>query len=129
MWIDALIRRAEAGGAFACLIRRGDRDAGSVLVSVRAGDDIHLYQPERNLNGDRVWRAERLDAESLQDRIAQRTDFDPDLNVIEVEDRDGRHFIDEPVIAPEARSQQSREPDQAGPVDAAAAARALFRDR
>lgn len=100
---------------------RGDRDAGSVLVSVRARDALTLYTPERDMTGERVWRAETIDEATMMTRIASRQDFDPDLMVVEIEDPDGRHFIDETVM-----SAQSTPADGAGPL---AAAKALFRDR
>lgn len=121
IWIDALIRRAQANGAFACVVQRGDRDAGSVLVVVRARDGLCLYAPERDMAGERVWRPEKLGEAALFRIIAARQDFDPDLNVVEIEDRDGRHFMDEPVL-----DDPARQDDAAGP---SAAARALFRDR
>lgn len=120
IWVDALIRRAQAGGAFACVATRGDVDAGSVLVVVRGGDGLCLYAPERDMDGARVWRAEVLGEADCAARIAQRLDFDPDLTVVEIDDRAARHFIEEPVLG---------EAPPAGGADAAAAARALFRDR
>ena len=124
IWIDALIRRAQVAGAFACVVGRGgqsgDRDAGTVLVSVRARDALTLYVPERDMSGEGVWRGEMLDEETLAARIKSRLDFDPDLVLVEIEDAQGRHFIEEPVLSEEA---------QADEVAAAAAAQALFRGR
>ena len=128
IWVDALIRRAQAGGAFACVVVRGDRDAGSVMVTVRGRDGLTLYTPERNFEGERVWRAEGLEEDALAKRIEQRLDFDPDLMVVEIDDAAGRHFIEEPV-EPMPGLKASPAKPQAGSEDAAAAARALFRDR
>ncbi len=121
VWIDALIRRAQVGGAFALVSRSGDRDAGTVLVVVRGRDALTLYAPERDMEGARVWRATSLAEAELADAVDRRADFDPDLNVVESDDPQGRHFMEEPVL-----SQPSARADGA---DAAAAARALFRDR
>ena len=120
IWVDALIRRAQAAGAFACVIQRGDRDAGSVLVTVRGREGLTLYTPERDMQGERVWRSESLEETALAARIESRLSFDPDLMVVEIDDAEGRHFITEPVLDPSPR---------AGAADAAAAARAVFRDR
>lgn len=120
IWIDALIRRAQVGGAFACLVQSGDRDAGTVLVVVRARDGLTLLSPERDMDGARIWRGDVLNDEAeLMARIASRLDFDADISVVEIDDRQGRHFIDEPVIGevPEAEGA------------AVAAAKALFRDQ
>lgn len=105
---------------------RGDRDAGSVLVTVRAGDGLCLYTPERDMQGDRVWREDRLDEADLYARIASRRDFDPDLIVVEIEDRDGRHFIEETVVRAEQGPGSEAQADAAEHV---AAAQALFRGR
>lgn len=121
IWVDALIRRAEVGGAFACVMTRGDRDAGSVLVVVSSRDVVRLYTPERDMEGRRVWREQDMDAETLAKTIGSRLDFDPDLTVVEVEDRDGRHFIEETVLG-EGRTLVSE-----AQVAAEAAAKALFR--
>lgn len=120
LWIDALIRRAQVAGAFACVVGRGDREVGTVLITVRARDGLSLYTPERDMSGDRVWRGEDLDEEALAARIKSRLDFDPDIILVEIEDAQGRHFIEEPVL------NQSAQADEGA---AAAAARALFRDR
>jgi len=54
--MSALIRRAEIGGAFAAIVKRGDADAGACLVKVRQLDGTAtLYRPIRNMLGDRVW--------------------------------------------------------------------------
>lgn len=102
-WASALIRRAQIGGAFAAVARKGDADAGAVLVKVATLDrKARLYAPARNGEGERIWLD--LSAGALGDdeaevdaAIRKRTEQDPDLWVIEVEDRQGRHFLLEPV--------------------------------
>lgn len=141
IWVDALIRRAQVGGAFACVLTRGDRDAGSVLVVVSASDGLCLYTPERDMDGARHWRAQAMDAQALAKTIAARLNFDPDLTVVEVEDRAGRHFIEEAVVeevtskdasvaGPATESKPLAAPElSSAKADAVAAAKALFRDR
>ena len=41
IWVGALIRRAELGGAFAMVARKGDARAGAVLVN-ESGEQMHL---------------------------------------------------------------------------------------
>lgn len=135
IWVDALIRRAEVGGAFACVTERGDRDAGSVLVVVRGRESLTLYAPERDMDGARVWRAQTVDEPALAQAIKSRLDFDSDLNIVEVDDRDGRHFIEETVLvdAPSTKLMQEDSSQLSSgseaQVDALAAAKALFRGR
>lgn len=100
--VQALIRRAESAGAYAMVVRAGDADAGTILVQVRDLDGgAVLYGQTRDLDFNRVWEVllphgtpERETAE-LADR---RRRTDPDLWIVEVEDRKGRHFLDGKVI-------------------------------
>lgn len=102
-WASALIRRAQIGGAFAGVVRKGDTDAGAVMVKVATLDGkARLYAPARNGEGERIWLD--LSAGPLGDveadvdaHIRKRAHTDPDLWVIEVEDKKGRHFLTEPV--------------------------------
>lgn len=102
-WASALIRRAQIGGAFAAVARKGDADAGAVLVKVATLDrKARLYAPARNGEGERIWLdlsagALGNDEAEVDAAIRKRTEQDPDLWVIEVEDRQGRHFLLEPV--------------------------------
>lgn len=102
-WASALIRRAQIGGAFAGVVRKGDTDAGAVLVKVATLDGrARLYAPARNGEGERIWLDLSTgllgdDERAVDEHVRGRTAKDPDLWVIEIEDRQGRHFLDEPV--------------------------------
>lgn len=104
-WASALIRRAEIAGAFAGITRKGDQDAGAVLVKVALMDGrARLYAPARDREGERIWldlSAGPLgEAEADVDAyIRKRAETDPDLWVIEIEDKKGRHFLEERVDA------------------------------
>jgi hypothetical protein len=103
VWASALIRRATIAGAFAAVGRKGDKDAGAVLVKVATLDGrARLYAPARNGEGERIWLD--LSAGTLGENepdvdayVQKRARTDPDLWVIEVEDKKGRHFLQEPV--------------------------------
>jgi hypothetical protein len=102
-WASALIRRAMIAGAFAGVTRKGDVDAGAVLVKVATLDGkARLYGPARNGEGERIWldlsSGSLGDAEGdVDDYLRKRAQGDPDLWVIEIEDKYGRHFLQEPV--------------------------------
>ena len=107
LWVQALIRRAGLEGAFAVVARRGDTRAGAVLVKVvdrRAGEARLFAEALRGTDAERVWRQPHPGApEAELDRYAERQlRYDPDLWIVEIEDRDGRHFLTEPVEAPGA---------------------------
>lgn len=102
IWVKALIRRCEVGGASAMVVRRGDATSGIVLVKVNSLDrTAKVYTPARAGDGSLIWLAGTGPApvaESDADAYIERQrKFDPDLWVVEIEDREGRHFLQEPV--------------------------------
>jgi hypothetical protein len=105
MWVAAYLRRVGVEGAFAMLRRRGAAEAGAIFVKVdRLDGRAALYGPApqselADREGiDRLWM--RLhkevwsDPASIEEKIAREMKFDPDLWLIEVEDRKGRCFLD-----------------------------------
>ena len=100
-WVSALIRRAEQGGAFPAVIRKGDPRAGAVLVKVldRRAGRFALYAQALRGEGEWVWmRPIGAEDEAAQDAYAERAvRFDPDLWIVEIDDPKGRHFLTEPV--------------------------------
>jgi hypothetical protein len=99
LWVSALLRRASSAGAFATIVHRGDEDRGDVLVKVtRARGEAVLYAQAFNPGGPTEF--EKLQAEDeagVDALIAKRLKADRDLWVIEIEDREGRHFLTEKV--------------------------------
>lgn len=101
VWVGALIRRVEIGGGFAAITRKGDPRAGAVLVkAVNRGDNsVRLYAEAVAAGGERLWMqpiasTEEREIDAYVERSAGR---DPDLWVVEIEDRQGRHFLTEAV--------------------------------
>ena len=103
VWVAALIRRAELGGASAAVVRRGDARAGAVLV--KTWDSLErrarLYTESVGPDGERLWIEPHPGApESELDAYAERqARYDPDLWLVEIEDRQGRNFLTESVQA------------------------------
>ncbi len=99
IWAYALLRRAEVGGAYAMLARKGDGDAGAVLVKICTLDGkAVLYRPIRDMSGERVWLPKGpLGDREIDELIGGRVKNDPDLWVVEIEDKKGRHFLTETV--------------------------------
>ena len=101
VWTGALIRRAELGGAFAMVVRKGDARAGTVLVKVidRRDRSARLYAEAFRGDGERVWMEPvRADTEAELDAYVERqVRIDPDLWLVEIDDAEGRHFLTEPV--------------------------------
>ncbi|MDB5494438.1 MAG: hypothetical protein JWP86_1775 [Phenylobacterium sp.] len=101
IWVTALIRRAELGGAFGVVARKGDPRAGAVLVKAlnRTAGTARLYAEATRLDGERIWMQPALsDQEPDLDRYIERAiRIDPDVWVVEIDDKQGRHFLTEPV--------------------------------
>ncbi|MEQ8949960.1 DUF1491 family protein, partial [Parvibaculum sp.] len=52
IWVKALIRRCEAAGVTAMVVRRGDATSGTVLVKVNTLDgEARVYSPARDGDG------------------------------------------------------------------------------
>jgi len=99
LWISALLRRAGLAGAFGVIVHRGDEERGDVLLKVTSGrGKAQLYAPAFNPGGPSQFeRLEADDEAGVDALIEKRLKADRDLWVIEIEDREGRHFLVEPV--------------------------------
>lgn len=101
VWVSALIRRAELAGASAVVVRKGDARAGAVLIKAYNTRDrtARLYSETIGLDGDRLWIQPHPDVPEfeLDAYAARQADFDPDIWLVEIEDREGRHFLVENV--------------------------------
>ena len=101
-WVGAYRRRLEALGIPCTVARRGDATAGAVLVKLATLDGkAVIYQRSFDLaTGERAWIVLHEGAERDCDAtLARQAGFDPDLWVLEVEDRRGRHLLDEEGLA------------------------------
>lgn len=96
-WVGAYLRRLDLYNIPAFVVARGDDTAGAVLVKLNKLDGrAAAYQRSFNIEGDRIWVTLAEGPEPNVDAVLNRQrDFDPDLWVIEVEDRQGRHLLDE----------------------------------
>ena len=100
LWVGALIRRAQIEGANATVVRKGDARAGTVIVKAYNTSDrtARAFSEAFGQDGDRLWIQPVSGTESDVDSYIQRQlGYDPDIWVVEVEDRQGRHFITEQV--------------------------------
>ncbi|HZH53239.1 MAG TPA: DUF1491 family protein [Microvirga sp.] len=100
-WVSAYLRRCGVEGVEAALRRRGAAEAGAIFVKVdRLDGTANLYGPAPQLFLDEA--GERLFSPVLQgvtpleveERVQRELRFDPDLWLVEVDDREGRHFLD-----------------------------------
>ncbi len=106
IWVSAYIRQVAQAGAFAVVVRSGEATAGAIYIKIALLDGTaRLYSPalilSENFAMERAWQLEFGDA-PLEERevdafLKSQISFDADLWVIEVEDREGRHFLADQV--------------------------------
>lgn len=110
VWVSAYLRRCHVEGVFAAVRRRGAEEAGAIFIKVNRLDDtadVYGPAPQAAFGGDgdapldrafspamKTMPAPEADAEAY---LARQIRFDPDLWIIETEDRAGRHFLDRVV--------------------------------
>ena len=102
IFVRALIRRVQVEGASAFVVRSGAEEAGAVILKVaKLNGAVLVLNQVRDAKGALVW-AQALGGWSDEARAAAWCDkqvkFDPDLWIVEIEDREGRAFVDEPIV-------------------------------
>lgn len=111
VWTKAYLRTCAGAGVPAVVVRHGDDDAGAIFIKVNrldgtarlfgpapAGFDTGQYERQWVAHLDGPGRSEtEIDA-----YLARQLEFDRDIWILELEDREGRHFLD-PWLAPPER--------------------------
>ena len=103
LWVAAYLRRCQIEGCSAVVRRRGAEEAGAIFVRIcRLDGTSELFgpAPQSALEpgaDDRIFSAclasqPALDPE-IENYLLRETKFDPDLWILEVEDRAGRNFL------------------------------------
>ena len=103
LWIEALVRRAQLAGASAFIVQHGDDARGDVLIKVaRLDGTAAAYTPSMNLEDERIFlnlstQGIGPDEAGVDDYVRRAKGRDRDLWIVEIEDREGRTFLTEPV--------------------------------
>ncbi|MBU2981733.1 DUF1491 family protein [Lentibacter algarum] len=101
-WVSAYIARLRLQDIPAFVVQHGDDTAGVVFVKLNTLDgQAQVFQRSFDLMSDtRHWAVLAEGAErEVDEALARQKRSDPDLWIIEVEDRDGRHLLDEPGLS------------------------------
>jgi len=97
-WVQAYLTRLRIRDIQGFVVAHGDDDAGAVLVKLNTlnGQAVALQRGFDVMSGARQW-VELIagDEADVDAAITRQCGFDADLWVIEVEDRQGRHLLDE----------------------------------
>jgi hypothetical protein len=105
LWVAAYLRRCQVEGVSAVVRRRGAEEAGVIFVRIdRLDGTSDLFGPAPQSAFDAAPQAGRAFSTSLPEHpasdanvesyLAREVKFDPDIWIVEVEDRNGRNFLD-----------------------------------
>ncbi len=101
IWVSAYLTRLRLQDIPAFVVAKGDLTAGTVIVKLNSldGQARAFHRAFDLMSGERTWAVLADGAEADVDAsLARQRSFDPDLWVIEVEDRAGRHLLDQPGL-------------------------------
>ena len=102
IWVAAYLRRCQTEGVFGAVRRRGAEEAGAVFVKLALLDgNAMLYAPAPQTAYDDSRPVERVFSPAspqpeavVEERLTKEIRFDPDVWIVETEDKAGRHFLD-----------------------------------
>jgi hypothetical protein len=103
IWVSAYLRRCAVEGASAVLRKRGAAAAGAIFVQIDCLDGrVALFGPAPQSlmddGGERRWTRvhahDWIDPLTALERLKREMKFDPDLWIVDVEDQQGRNFLD-----------------------------------
>lgn len=100
-WVQAYLQRLNLENIPAFVTQKGDLTAGSVLVKLNTLDgNAQVFQRSFDLQtGQQAWVSLISGSETEVDAsVNKQKSFDPDLWVIEVEDKQGRSLLDQPGL-------------------------------
>lgn len=89
LWVRMVLRLGDRDGRPGVVVRRGDVDAGGILVVLRGRGGVSVLSQVRAGGGDAAWMratgAEPVDEPTADAYVARQLKFDPDLWVLEFE--------------------------------------------
>ena len=106
IWVAAYIRRCNVEGAFAAVRKPGAEGAGAFYIIVNRLDGTATRYgpaPQATFDDDKptdrsftivAGRDGPAPEADVEARVQKEIRFDPDLWIVECEDRAGRHFLD-----------------------------------
>ena len=103
IWVAAHLRRARGMGHMAVLVKRGAEEAGAIYVrAILPGGLARLFGPPPGANykdtGEKRWACplgfDPVAEAKTDEYIARQQKYDPDIWLLDIEDRTGMALID-----------------------------------
>jgi hypothetical protein len=107
IWVKAYLRRCAVNGASGVVARHGDDDAGAIFIKIMRSDQMAaVFSPAPagldDADLDRRWVSRFNNgfvADTEADALLKReASFDSDVWIVEIEDREGRHFLGDELM-------------------------------
>jgi hypothetical protein len=92
VWVQAALRLGNAAGRYGMVLRKGDPDAGGVLVVLHGRAGMTVLSQSRGTDGELAWLratgAAPVDQAAVDAYVRRQLGYDPDLWVLEFESPD-----------------------------------------
>jgi hypothetical protein len=92
IWVGVALRLGNASGCYGAVLRKGDPDAGGVLVVLRGRAGLVVLSQVRSADGAPAWMrgtgAAPVDQEAVDAYVARQVKYDTDLWVLEFDSPD-----------------------------------------
>ncbi|MEE9453428.1 MAG: DUF1491 family protein [Paracoccaceae bacterium] len=96
-WVKAYMARLRTMDIPAFITTKGDTTAGAVLIKINTlNGQAQAFQRSYDASGKRIWisLSDGPDCE-VEAALNKQRSFDPDIWIIEVEDKQGRSLLDQ----------------------------------
>lgn len=103
LWVSAQVRLCDRAFIPATVVRRGDPDVGTVLLKINRFDEgVTVFAQASTLDGEPAWSRgtgpKPVTEPEADAYIARQVERDPDVWVIEIEDRKGQYKLDGKLV-------------------------------
>ncbi|MDY0030022.1 MAG: DUF1491 family protein [Pseudobdellovibrionaceae bacterium] len=103
VWLDAHLRRLNVEGKSYYIVNKGAFASGTILLKIALLEsNARLLTQVRNMDGELCWmaalREETMPEQQVDDYIRRAIDRDPDVWVIEIEDRLGENPFEGKIL-------------------------------
>jgi hypothetical protein len=102
IWVKMALRMGDIDGRPGAVLRRGDPDAGGVLVVLRAREGLCVLSQIRTPDGARAWMratgSAPVDQAAADAYVARQTGYDPDIWVLEFDAPDLRPPFEAKIV-------------------------------
>jgi hypothetical protein len=89
LWVSMALRMGDRSGRPGVVVRRGDPDAGGILVVLHGREGLGVLSQVRDASGEMAWMRATgtapVDQAAADAYIARQVKFDPDIWVLEFE--------------------------------------------